>query len=138
SVLRTQWRREPIVRVDSPPGAGKTWLVERLAAQSYALLEERCMIAAQTNEQAFDITRRIAASFPSVPVTLFAKKKLPVPAAVSRLPNVNVIRKTSDLPDGRCVVVANAWKWSWVQPPYPVFDCLVVDEAFQLPDHRFM
>jgi Ni2+-binding GTPase involved in maturation of urease and hydrogenase len=59
-VLQTQWDGVPAVRLDSPPGAGKTGIVERLAVQSLGLLHERCMIATITNEQAFDVARRLA------------------------------------------------------------------------------
>src|ERR1700680_1410236 len=52
-VLKTQWDGEPAVRLDSPPGAGKTWVVERLAVQAMELHREQCMISTQTNEQAF-------------------------------------------------------------------------------------
>jgi trehalose/maltose hydrolase-like predicted phosphorylase len=41
-VLETQWDGVPAVRLDSPPGAGKTGIVERLAVQSLGLLHERC------------------------------------------------------------------------------------------------
>ena len=55
-VLRTQWQGVTAVRLDSPPGAGKTGVVERLAVQSLALLRERCMSSA---------TRRAACSWRS-------------------------------------------------------------------------
>ena len=63
-VLGTQWDGDPAVRLDSPPGAGKTGVVERLAAQSLGNMHERCMIGTQTNEQAFDLARRIAENYP--------------------------------------------------------------------------
>ena len=59
-VLKTQWDGEPALRLDSPPGAGKTWVVERLAVQAMELHREQCMISTQTNEQAFDLARRLA------------------------------------------------------------------------------
>ena len=39
-VLQTQWDGEAAVRLDSPPGAGKTGIVERLAVQSLGILRE--------------------------------------------------------------------------------------------------
>src|SRR5215216_3839750 len=78
-VLRTQWLGEPAVRLDSPPGAGKTGVVERLAVQASAVLGERCMLVTQTNEQAFDLARRLARGFRRLPFTLLVKKGLAVP-----------------------------------------------------------
>jgi len=71
AVLKTQWDGEPAVRLDSPPGAGKTWVVERLAVQSMELHREQCMISTQTNEQAFDLARRLASGFPNRTFHLF-------------------------------------------------------------------
>src|SRR5436309_7219751 len=82
-ILRTQWAGERAVRLDSPPGAGKTRVVEYLAAQSLARLRERCMVATQTNEQAFDLGRRLAQGFPSLPFTLFIRKDLVAPEDVA-------------------------------------------------------
>src|SRR5262245_20440148 len=70
-VLQTQWDGLPAVRLDSPPGAGKTGVVERLAVQSLALLQERCMVATMTNEQAFDVARRLARHYPRLEFHLF-------------------------------------------------------------------
>jgi hypothetical protein len=135
-VLRTQWDGEAAVRLDSPPGAGKTWIVERLAVQAMEMHRERCMIATQTNEQAFDLSRRLASGFPNRIFHLFAKAGLLLPDALNALPNLTVIRSGNNLPPGPCVVISNAAKWSWIQDPVP-FDLQVVDEAFQLPDYRF-
>ena len=135
-VLRTQWDGEPALRLDSPPGAGKTWVVERLAVQAMELHRERCMIATQTNDQGFDLARRLAQGFPHRRFHLFAKKDLLVPDLLNALPNLQVIRSGADLPSGPCVVISNAAKWSWIQDP-PLFDLQIVDEAFQLPDYRF-
>jgi hypothetical protein len=137
-VLRTQYEDEPVVRLDSPPGAGKTRVVEYLAAQSLAKLRERCMVATQTNEQAFDVARRLAAGFRQMRFTLFARKDLPLPIDLLALSNLDVVRRTADLPNGPCVVISNARKWSWVSDQHvDPFDCQVIDEAFQLPDHGF-
>ena len=64
-MLENERRREPAIVLDFPPGAGKTGVVERLAMQSVGLLDERVMITTQTNEQAFDIVRRLARGFPN-------------------------------------------------------------------------
>lgn len=136
-VLLTQWRGEPAVRLDSPPGAGKTGVVERLAVQSLVLLKERCMIATQTNEQSFDIARRLAAGYPQLRFSLLTRQGLTLPPAIKALGNVDTLHSSRDIPRGPCVVIANAAKWSWLKEERALFDCLVVDEAFQLTDARF-
>jgi hypothetical protein len=139
AVLRTQWDGVAAVRLDSPPGAGKTGIVERLAAQSLALLRERCMIATITNEQAFDLARRLASGYPRLAFTLFLRDRLDVPDDLPGLPNLQLARASAQVPaSGPCVVVANAARWSWSDTTaFAGFDLQVVDEAFQLPDHRF-
>src|SRR5215212_4998735 len=114
-VLHTQWDGVPAVRLDSPPGAGKTGVVERLAAQAIGLLNERCMVVTQTNEQAFDVARRLALGFPRLPFHLFARKDLALPEDVEALDNLAIVRSERELPSGPCVVIANAAKWSWIR-----------------------
>jgi hypothetical protein len=138
AVLRTQWDGIAAVRLDSPPGAGKTGVVERLAVQAMSLLRERCMVVTQTNEQAFDVGRRLARNYPGLPFGLFVTRELAVPADLLTLPNLHVARTSLELPPGPCVVVANAHRWSWMDDLLAEpFDCQIVDEAFQLPDHVF-
>jgi hypothetical protein len=95
------------------------------------------MLVTQTNEQAFDLARRLARGFPRLPFTLLVKKGLAVPEDLERLPNLQLIRSADHLPVGPCVAIANAAKWSWVQGGIPPFESQIVDEAFQLPDYRF-
>jgi hypothetical protein len=136
-MLRSQYDGEPIVRLDSPPGAGKTGIVERLAGLSLGRMQERCMVVTQTNEQAFEITRRMAGGFPKFGFALLARKDLDIPESVTSSGNVIVVRKFGDLPDGPCVVVGNSEKWTRWDDRADPFDLQIVDEAFQLPDHRF-
>jgi hypothetical protein len=138
-VLQTQWDGLPAVRLDSPPGAGKTGVVERLAVQSLALLQERCMVATMTNEQAFDVARRLARHYPRLEFYLFVRAGLPLPNDVMGLGNLRVARSSDDLRRaGACVAIANAARWSWLDTTgMDLFDLQVVDEAFQLPDYRF-
>src|SRR5947209_4186787 len=139
AVLQTQWDGVPAVRLDSPPGAGKTGIVERLAVQSLALLGERCMVATMTNEQAFDLARRLATGFPRLTFTLFVRRGLALPADLLRLGNLSVARGSAEVPaHGPCVAIANAAQWSWSDAEkFDPFDLQIVDEAFQLPDYRF-
>jgi hypothetical protein len=136
-ILRSQWNKEPAVRIDSPPGAGKTDIVEKLAVQSLALLKERVMVATNTNEQAFDIARRLSAHYPRQSFWLFLKDGLRAPVGLMGASNLNIVHKGADLPIGPCVVIATAAKWTWLSTALPPFDLLIIDEAFQLPDFRF-
>src|SRR5262249_29888169 len=135
-VLLTQWDGAPAVRLDSPPGAGKTGVVERVAVQNGHVMAERCMVATQTNEQAFDLARRLARNFPRLRFTLFVRDGLQVPSDLEGQLNLGIARQSAEVPVGPGVVIANAARWSWmdrtiVEP----FQILIVDEAFQLADH---
>jgi hypothetical protein len=136
-VLASQWQGAPAVVLRSPPGAGKTGVAQRVALQSACLLNQRCMVVTQTNEQAFDLTRRLASNAQSLPIHLFAKVDLSLPASVTSLPNLVVVHDAQSLPRQPSITIANAAKWSWIQTTEPCFDLQVVDEAFQLPDYRF-
>src|ERR1044072_2665525 len=135
SVLRTQYDGVSALRLDSPPGAGKTGVVERLAVQCMASFDERCMVVTETNEQAFDLSRRCATYFPKLPFTLMVRKTLRVPEGLEQIPNLNVARSSGEVPGGPCIVIANARKWSWSDVGH--FDSQIIDEAFQLPDYGF-
>lgn len=136
-VLATQWDQAPAVIVNSGPGAGKTGIVERVAALTIARLGQRCMIAAQTNQQAFDLARRIASHYTSFETHLLTKAGLTIPAHLTVLRGLRIVDSASHLPEGPCVVIANAAKWSWIDVHEPLFDVQLIDEAFQLPDYGF-
>ncbi len=138
-VLRTQYDGVTALRLDSPPGAGKTGVVERLAMQGMVLLGERCQLVTQTNEQAFDLARRLAQHYPRYPFTLLVRRDLVLPDDLPALSNLRIARASHELPaTGPCVVIANAARWSWIDDGgIAPFDCQIVDEAFQLPDYRF-
>lgn len=137
TVLENLWRGVPAQRVDSPPGAGKTGLVERVAALVLGVMHARCAIATTTNEQCFDLARRLADAFRALELTLFVSDKLELPADLLARSNLRIATKAHELPAGPGVVLANAAKWSWIVGDVRPFDLLVVDEAFQLPDYRF-
>ncbi|MDF1667616.1 MAG: hypothetical protein P1V97_38115, partial [Planctomycetota bacterium] len=136
-ILNTQFRGEPLVRLDSPPGAGKTGVVERLAVQSMAIQKERCMIVTQTNQQCFDVTRRLTQGFPRLSFTLFVSAKLEIPDEIRQKGNLRLVTKTEDLPNEPCIVIANAKKWAWLSGSFLPFDLQIIDEAFQLHDAGF-
>jgi hypothetical protein len=139
-VLKTQYDGAPAVRLDSPPGAGKTRVVEDVAIQSAGILRERCMIVTQTNWQAFDIARRLAMTNSRLPLFLFKRAGLELTTELINLVNrgrLVVIEQGVQIPRGASITIANAAKWSWVQGQIDPFDVQVIDESFQLPDYRF-
>jgi hypothetical protein len=96
------------------------------------------MLVTQTNEQAFDLARRLAVeNFPRLPFTLFVTRTLQVPDYLLAVPNLTIVREGLRLPVGPCVVIANAKRWSWIGNGAPPFDLQIIDEAFQLPDYGF-
>ena len=141
-ILRTQYEGEPALVVPSPPGAGKTGVVERLAAQSLGAMGERCVVVLQTNWQAFDFVARFRRHFGRLPVTLYCRDGLPLPEHIVRGPRrgplLRVAHEPAALPTGPCVVVANAAKLAMSAVPVGAFDLMVVDEAWQLPNYQFL
>jgi hypothetical protein len=131
------WCQEPAVLVTSPPGAGKTGTVERVAAVGLLELDLRVMVAVQTNAQVVDLVARLARNFPAVPVWHFHRWNLPeVPAPLRGLPNVRSTERTRDLPAGPCLVVATSSKWA--ETDGVRFDLMVVDEAYQLREALYI
>jgi hypothetical protein len=79
AVLDSQWQGVPALVLRSPPGAGKTGVVQRVALQSATYLQQRCMVVTQTNEQAYDLTRRLVANKAGLPIYMFARAGLNLP-----------------------------------------------------------
>ncbi len=138
ALLETQRPGLPGVTLDSPPGAGKTGAIERVAVQELGVLGRRCLVATGTNEQAQDLARRLASGWPTLPVTLFVRRDLALPPDLAALPNLRVARDPSRLPAGAGIVIATAARLSWLDAlPGGPFSLLCLDEAYQQPDYRF-
>lgn len=137
AVLASQWQGVPALVLRSPPGAGKTGVAQRVALQSAVLLHERCMVVTQTNEQAFDLTRRLVTNAPGLPIHMFAKEGINLPDDLRQEARLAVVHRIGDLPQGPSITIGNASKWSWIDTQNPLFDVQIVDEAFQLPDYKF-
>ncbi|MEZ5996407.1 MAG: AAA domain-containing protein [Hyphomonadaceae bacterium] len=136
-VLSTQWDGVSALVLNSPPGAGKTGVAERLSVQGLALMKERVMVATPTNEQAFDLARRLGLGFPRLTFFMMTSRSLEIPPDILALANVQIVHASADLPDGPCVAIGNGAKWSWLDADDCQFDLQIVDEAYQLPDYRF-
>ncbi len=137
AVLNSQWDGVPALVLRSPPGAGKTGVAQRIALQSATYLQQRCMVVTQTNEQAYDLTRRLVANRAGFPIYMFARKGLHLPDNLSNEPRLRLIERTGDLPGEPSITIGNAAKWSWIDSAAPLFDMQIVDEAFQLPDYKY-
>ncbi|HUY52868.1 MAG TPA: AAA domain-containing protein [Streptosporangiaceae bacterium] len=117
------------VVVDSPPGAGKSALVVRAAAD-LAAAGERAMIVAQTNEQVDDLTDRLAGAQPGLPIgRLCAQDYLP-PPRVTEHAQVSVASRVADLA-GCLVTLGTAAKWAVLADDVS-WPWAIVDEAYQM------
>jgi hypothetical protein len=110
-ILTTQWRQEPALVVQSPPGGGKTGIVERLAIQELVLLRGRAMIATLTNAQAYDLARRLTRHYQRYLIYLFVRARLPLPQDLRTIPNLVLANQAAFLPKGPCIIIANAARW---------------------------
>jgi AAA domain len=115
--------------VDSPPGAGKSTLVVRAAAQ-LAAAGERVMIVGQTNEQVDDLTSGLAAEHPSLPVGRLAAQGYALSVRVARHENIQAATNVADL-SGCPVVLGTAAKWATVTEAAH-WPWAIVDEAYQM------
>jgi hypothetical protein len=118
------------VVVDSPPGAGKSTLVVRAAAE-LAGAGDRVMVVGQTNEQVDDLVDRLASAHPDLGVgRLSAAGYTPSPR-VARHPGVTVRSAVADLME-HPLVVATAAKWATVADPGASWPWAIIDEAYQM------
>jgi hypothetical protein len=117
------------VVVDSPPGAGKSTLVVRVAA-GLAGADETVMVVAQTNEQVDDLADRLAASRPGLAIGRLAAGEYTPPERVARHQNVMISARLQDLAGAR-VVLSTAHKWATVRTER-TWPWAIVDEAYQM------
>lgn len=113
--------------VDSPPGAGKTWLVERMLALASSSAMMRVLCVTNTNNQARDLVERVA---------LFRLPFLRHLVSESQLDNADPRFRVQDarlLPAGPGVVVTTLKKalHGLDRLPANAFDLVVLDEAYQ-------
>ena len=114
--------------VDSPPGAGKSALVVRAAADM-AAAGEQVMGVAQTNGQVDDLVHRLALAVPGLRIGRLSREDYSAPALVTRHATVSVSNRTRDLADCS-VVVGTAAKWATVTDGSRPW--AVIDEAYQM------
>ena len=117
------------VVVDSPPGAGKSTLVVRAAAE-LAASGERVMVAGQTNEQVDDLADRLAAGHLDLSIGRLGARGYALPERVARHENVQAATNVADLA-GCPVVLGTAAKWATSTEAMP-WPWAIVDEAYQM------
>jgi len=124
---------DPLLILKAPPGSGKTHSTLRAVALA-AHRRRRVAVATQTNAQADDLCRRLAADFPRVRAVRYAPAaRTPIDLGAS----IAWARAAKEVPAGPAVVVATTSKWaaSTIDEPY---DFLFVDEAWQTSWADFM
>ena len=116
----------------SPPGAGKTTLVEMVATTGchHGL---RVGIACPGLEQAFDLIRRLMAAYPSQRLRLRVGKGSALPGDLrpSARPAGFGAHEFGP-PAGVCLEVATISKFPYLPSEEKPYDLLVVDEAYQV------
>src|SRR4051794_41013408 len=92
-------RGQSLVVVQSPPGAGKTGLVQDAVALASHHGAMRVIVATKTAEQGFDLGRRIRRDTPVTPLQLFVSKTRPTPADLAGgwPPNRQPAQRPADL-----------------------------------------
>jgi hypothetical protein len=118
----------PLTMVDSPPGAGKTWLVLRILALA-TVLRLRVICTTNTNSQARDLVRRLAAfQLPSLAHLVSEAER---PNADPRISQV--VTDPSNLPVSAGVTVTTLKKalHSLDRLGPSAFHIAVVDESYQ-------
>lgn len=134
-VLRRTLRDgEPLVVVDSPPGAGKTYLIESVVAVAVQHLHLRVSVVAPRAEQTYDLVRRLIANFAPMPIQMLLAAGRSLPEDLIQSGGVRqVATSAADLLPGPGVVVSTVDKmlFAVAQGPEP-FDLLICDEAYQV------
>jgi len=124
--------QHPGVVVDSPPGAGKSTLVVRAAAE-IAATGEPVMIVAQTNEQVDDLAVRLATRFaaerPAAVIGRLSRAGHVASQRIQELPGVVVSSDVGELA-GAAVTIATAAKWAHIRDRQ--WRWAIVDEAYQM------
>ncbi len=122
-------RDERGIVVDSPPGAGKSALVVRVARE-LAAAGEPVMVVASTNGQVDDLTDRLAQASPGLRIgRLSGQDYVPGPQITRHAPAVVVAQRVRDV-FGCSIVVGTAAKWATVTEG--LWRWAVVDEAYQM------
>ena len=139
-VIQTAQGRFQVVIVAAPAGAGKThfvcYVAERAVAR-HAGSNAVVVIATPTNDQAYELVRRIAERVPSRTVAFVPADGIHLPAATASMPNVREVE--ADRARYYPIVVGTLDKLGDAHGRGSLgqFRFLVVDEAFQADSARY-
>src|SRR5262245_4436859 len=104
AVLR---ENQPALCVNSPPGAGKTSLVEAVTATAVQHFGLRVGVVAPRIEQTYDIARRLVVDYAPMRIELLHSADRPPPASLTSL-GIHPVTRAATLASGPGVVIATA------------------------------
>lgn len=131
---------KPLVVVRSPPGAGKTWLVETVVALAARHCGLRVAVVAPRAEQTYDILRRLVGVVAPVPIQPFQSAARSLPADLDGDPRLLRVASSVAGFSGRPQVLVSTVAKLFDSCPdltQYCFDLLVCDEAYQVPYKDF-
>lgn len=128
-VLLAAWGGDAAICVPACPGAGKSRLVALLAGALAHRVGLRVAVAAQTREQAAELSRRIAAVSDRASLIVSGAGKKPV--MVDGIRTVAGRSLRWEYTTGGEILIGTAARWLYVDPNLAGADVLLVDEAWQ-------
>ena len=124
--LHSVWSGNPVTVIDSPPGAGKTWLVTMIVAYLKERSDLKMIIGCPTRNGAYDIAARIALELGpdrnGNPQVALSVNGMEPPEGVS---------KGGAHDGGRNIPVVRTLASLKASPSTAVCDLMIVDEAYQ-------
>jgi AAA domain len=120
--------------VDSPPGAGKTYLIESVVAVAVQHLGLRVAAVAPRAEQTYDLARRLIGSFDPMPIQMLLAAGRTLPSDLVQSGRITqVTSDTRTLLPGAGVTISTVDKLLFAVAQQPaLFDLLICDEAYQV------
>lgn len=135
-ILREFHRGETRVLVDSPPGAGKTYLVEQTAGTAFENSRWRVGVGTHTKNQRDDFALRFRHRFPTIPlqVILSSTEITPPQLAQAGVVSVSSFNQMQHRP-GVTVSTVDRHFYGVMQVPdgaLGLYDLIATDEAYQI------
>lgn len=128
-VLLAAWGGDAAICCPACPGAGKSRLVALLAGALAHRVGLRVAVAAQTREQAAELSRRIVAVSDRASLIVSGTRKKPVTVDGIRTVAGRSVRWQHSV--GGEILIGTAARWLYVDPNLAGADVLLVDEAWQ-------